>query len=263
MKYNKGSFVTVPNKNHLAGLEPYVQSVYFWICSYADEDGTCFPSRTTLAKNAGCSVKSVDRALELLSDRGFLSKKVRSSEKKKLTNLYQLMIMGGVASEGRQGSVSQSLGVASEGRIELKPILTKPKEMTISSKSSSSSKKDISSSRDTLDSEMEITRVPTDEMFGVPREVPVKAPHSPKNPSLLRLLGRFGDMCHSAIGVRPVPDKKGMAAIKFALNTGGLTEKRVIDLFEDWFDQRKPDEQLMSINAALSSNNINKFKLSN
>lgn len=128
MKYEKGSFITIPNKGHLAKLEPYIQSVYLWICSYADDDGLCFPSRTTLAKMAGCSVKSVDRALELLVEKKLLSKTTRKDREKNLTNLYQIEILawGGVSQS--LGGVSQSLGVASEGRTELYPVLTETTE---------------------------------------------------------------------------------------------------------------------------------------
>lgn len=135
------------------------------------------------------------------------------------------------------------------------------------SKSSPPSEGITSNTRKTLDSSQEITRVPQDELFGGPREVPVKAAPAPRDSAQNKLYwkvqGRFSDMCHSAFGARPVRDLKAFKAISFAMNRGGLSEKQIYSLFDDWFDQRKPDEQLMSISAALSSNNINKFKLNN
>ncbi len=126
MKYTKGSFLIVPNKSFIIGCEPQVQAVYLWVCNYADEEGCCFPSRQTLANNAGCSVKSVDRALEVLIEIGVLSKSTRKYGEKNLTNIYQILIGGSVPQS--LGGVPQSLGVASEGRTELNPFLTQPTE---------------------------------------------------------------------------------------------------------------------------------------
>lgn len=90
-----------------------------------------------------------------------------------------------------------------------------------------------------------------------------KEPRTPRNKAAFRLRGKFGDMCHAAIGTRPVADFKGYKACLFATGTGGLTEEQVEMLFTDWFDQRKPDEELISITRALSANSINTFKTHN
>lgn len=125
MKYAKGSFVQVPNIAHIASKEAYVQTVYLWICVHADEGGLCFPSRSTLATKAGCSVKSVDRAIEILCETGLLKKTTRKNEEKNLTNLYQIMLVEGLGSVSQSlGGVSETLGVATEGRTELYPIRT-------------------------------------------------------------------------------------------------------------------------------------------
>lgn len=133
--------------------------------------------------------------------------------------------------------------------------------------SSSPSSKELSNTDKTHDS-LEITREPQDEIFGGPRQKrdvkePKTSPDSAQKSTYWALQARFGDMCQSTVGTRPVRDLKAFRAISFAMNRGGLTEKQMIALFEDWFDQRKPDETLLSINAALSSSNINKFKIHN
>lgn len=131
-KYVKGSFLVVPNKEVFRGAEPYVQSVYFWICNYADSNGICFPSRTTIAFDAGCSVKSVDRALELLVIAELLIKQTRKDGEKNLTNIYQIALVDGGGSVPQSlPSVPQSLGVASEGRTELNPVLTQSTERLV------------------------------------------------------------------------------------------------------------------------------------
>lgn len=134
MRYAKGSFVIVPNKDYLPGLEPYIQAVYFWICSFADENGVCFPSRTTIAIRAGCSVKSVDRAIERLCLDQILRKETRKNEDKNLTNVYQIMIDPWGGDSQSPPRDSQSLGVGTDSRTELYPVLTQPTEISASAR---------------------------------------------------------------------------------------------------------------------------------
>lgn len=119
MKHEKGSFVLVPNKGHLIGMEAYAQCVFMWVCHFADERGECFPSRKTLARFAGCSISSVDRALGALEERGLLGREARTREGEKLTNLYHIVLLEG-------GTIPQRGGVPSEGRIELNPYELNP-----------------------------------------------------------------------------------------------------------------------------------------
>jgi DNA-binding MarR family transcriptional regulator len=47
--------------------------VYLAISRHASNDnGTCYPSRIRLAKRAGCSIRTVDRALGELEKRGYI-----------------------------------------------------------------------------------------------------------------------------------------------------------------------------------------------
>ena len=92
MKYEQGSFITVPSRNTLRGLHPTAQTIYMWLCSYANETGECFPSRSTLAKDARCSDRTVDEMLEILIEQGLLRKKGRADGDKQLSNLYTVMI---------------------------------------------------------------------------------------------------------------------------------------------------------------------------
>lgn len=125
MKYQKGSFITVPNKEALDGLMPFLQIVFLWICCYADDKGVCFPSRTTLARNSGCSLKTIDRAIEGLCNAGLLKKVKRIQDGKNLTNIYQIMLIESLSGVPESlPSVPQSLGVASHSRTELNPVLT-------------------------------------------------------------------------------------------------------------------------------------------
>lgn len=100
MKYRKGSFITLPNKEHLKGKPSEMQTIYLWICDHSDEDGECFPSRARLAREAGCGIRTVDKYLKQLVEDGFLSstqrKKAGTSEN--MSNLYQIMLLDALPS---------------------------------------------------------------------------------------------------------------------------------------------------------------------
>lgn len=94
MKYKKGTFVVVPNKEHLKGKPSEMQTIYFWLCDHSDEDGECFPSRSKIAKEAGCGIKTVDKYLKLLVDEGFLGieQRKKNGTKENMSNLYTLLL---------------------------------------------------------------------------------------------------------------------------------------------------------------------------
>jgi hypothetical protein len=110
MKYEKGSFVVIPNKQHLRGCPAEMQSIYFWICEHADNDGQCFPTRKTLARESGVNIKTLSKYIKLLVDRGFLSvvNRVNNFTKEKTSNLYQILLVdtkGGVGPKTDLGRV--------------------------------------------------------------------------------------------------------------------------------------------------------------
>jgi hypothetical protein len=83
IRYSKGSYVIVPNKETLAGLKPALQTVFMWVCSYSDDDGVCFPDRETLAKKAGVSIDTVDKTLAKLCDKKLLRKVPRDHDRRR------------------------------------------------------------------------------------------------------------------------------------------------------------------------------------
>lgn len=94
-KYEKGSFVVIPNKNHLKGKPSAMQSIYFWICEHADENGVCFPTRKMLAQEAGVEIKTLDKYLKQLVEEGFIiqSQRKKENSRENTSNQYQLMIL--------------------------------------------------------------------------------------------------------------------------------------------------------------------------
>ena len=94
MKYQRGTFNVVPNKEYLKGKPSVLQAVYFWIVDHANEEGECFPKRRTLAREAGCDVKTVDKYLKVLIEEDFLTKttRIKKGTKEFDSNLYQLLL---------------------------------------------------------------------------------------------------------------------------------------------------------------------------
>ena len=93
MRYEKGSFIVIPNKQIIKGQPPEVQSVYFWICEHSDEQGICFPSVTTLSNKSGVSKRKVYDCVLQLENLGIIKKTNRKNGKENMTNVYQVMII--------------------------------------------------------------------------------------------------------------------------------------------------------------------------
>lgn len=76
MRFKKGDYFIVPNREHLSGLDPQTQTVFMWLCARADNDGRCFPSFTNLEKTCGMSRPTISNRVEKLEKLGFIKKKV-------------------------------------------------------------------------------------------------------------------------------------------------------------------------------------------
>lgn len=126
MIYKKGSFTVIPNKEKLCGCPAEMQSIYFWICEHADNDGICFPTRKTIASEAGVNIKTLDKYLVLLVENCFLSKEVRkvSGKKHNTSNLYQILIIDSeVAPKTVLPSTENGATPSTENGAETIPII--------------------------------------------------------------------------------------------------------------------------------------------
>ena len=88
MKFSKWSFIIAPNKHTLKKEKPFVQSVYFWLCDFMDEDMSCFPSFQTLAEYAGCSRRTCIEAIKRLMEIWVVRKEPRYKNNEQMTNVY-------------------------------------------------------------------------------------------------------------------------------------------------------------------------------
>lgn len=112
-RYLKGDFITVPNKNAIKPLKATTQAVFMWIASYADDEGICFPSRKTIAKNCGVTVDTVDTHIKKLVDAGLLQKTARKDGKQNKTNIYQILIVTTYQAEKSDGGVAEKTTLGS------------------------------------------------------------------------------------------------------------------------------------------------------
>lgn len=135
MKYQKGSFITVPNSEALKGIHATAQCLFMWLCYHANQDGKCFPSRKRLAELCGASVDTIDKMTILLVEKNLIVKTIRKKdEKENKTNLYEVII-GGVAAENGHLAESNGEGVAAQIGSELNPLsLTQSTEDVVTQK---------------------------------------------------------------------------------------------------------------------------------
>lgn len=130
MKYKKGTFITVPNKAVLPGLKPNVQSVYLWLCSHIDDAGTCFPSWTTIAREAGICKRMVPKCIDELIAKDLLEKKNRYDKNGDLTsNLYTIKIANAPSLTRPVGQTMHEGGAAGAD-ITKSPYLNKEEDIS-------------------------------------------------------------------------------------------------------------------------------------
>ena len=85
-----------------------------------------------------------------------------------------------------------------------------------------------------------------------------------KNKIAIRIQQKFSELCKKNIGTTPILNIVSYKQSLFALNSGSLSEEIIYDLFDEWFTlPDKKDEQLISITQALSTFNINSYKIRN
>lgn len=95
MKYKKGTFTIIPNKDNLKGKPSEMQALYFWLCVHADDKGVSYPTKNTLTEEAGCSPNTTDKYIKQLADEGFvkITNRRRKGTKEFISNQYQLLIL--------------------------------------------------------------------------------------------------------------------------------------------------------------------------
>lgn len=92
-KYPSGNFFIVPNCIFKEGLKARDLAVYCYLFSRTDKKTfTCFPSRSTIAKNCNMTEPTVDEATKVLEDKGLISVTHRFDYNtgNRLSNIYTI-----------------------------------------------------------------------------------------------------------------------------------------------------------------------------
>lgn len=103
-------------------LDVYEFKAYAVIVRHANRDTqSAFPSLTTLTDKVGCGRKKIVQCIKSLEEKGYIQKVNRKDDQgNNLSNIYYVLPTPSVSeklvvSERNQGSVSEKLGVVSEG----------------------------------------------------------------------------------------------------------------------------------------------------
>ncbi|WAX72124.1 helix-turn-helix domain-containing protein [Gallibacterium anatis] len=103
-------------------LSGNLKLVFILMANYADEKDCCYPSQLTLARQAGLSVKTIQRVIEKLEELGFV-KTLRKGTGNK-SSLYQLIF----SFEGSQNVAPDNLPGSQNvhpGQSKCPPILSR------------------------------------------------------------------------------------------------------------------------------------------
>lgn len=101
------------------GLTIYEKMVYIVLIRHSDSESSCFPSRATISKKAGCSIATVKRTINSLEKKGLIKKinrKTKYGENE--SNLYfiastKARVYENLGSDRTDGRVYENLGVGS------------------------------------------------------------------------------------------------------------------------------------------------------
>lgn len=104
MKYQKGNFAVVPNIQHLHLLKPASVAVWVALCSFADDQGRCWPSISQLRERSGVSRRAIVNSISELEAKKFLSIQKFAGK----GNKYQLLGLNTSAKNAPVQSRSQS-----------------------------------------------------------------------------------------------------------------------------------------------------------
>lgn len=245
MKYAKGSFITVPSAG-LKGIGSGAQAVYLWLCDFSNRTGECFPSKGVLSELVGCSERSLDAYMEDLINAGLVIKEDRFIENRQTSNNYYLPVVdhGGVQILRGEGAESAG-GEGAESAHRTQPIeeLNTEKAETFVS---DSSEEDVEFNYDIDSDGEEFTRKVK------------KTPRERKDTTALRIVHVFQDRVREINPSVEVQVTKGYLLALTAMKS--LTEPQIYNLFDDWFADT-PDVDAVNIGGALSTFNINRFKV--
>lgn len=265
---DRGYFTIIPNYilNHSTGN---AQSLYLQLKRLAGEKGKAYPGYRYLEDKLSISHNTIKKEIKYLLEKGWIKDAgyvvVDTEGGPQKVRAFTIVDLWQINSDYYQRGVKIDTPLAKGGstrgvKIDTKEDPLKEDKYDDFAKAQSSPSKE--------DTEIHI---PTEEYTteaidedGNPIQGKWgKKPGAPKSPNIMAIQKKFADLAFKAGKIRPIIDMKGYKMIQFALNTGGLTEPQLLDLFDEWFSMNKPDEEIIQITRALSSSQINSYKARN
>jgi len=103
-------------------LKPLARFVLVLLAEHAGKDGTCWPSRRTLAELTGTSQPSIKRALRELESANFIRRLARHNESgAQTTSFIEILIVSGGHGRPRGGSAESPEGITGDPGAGSKP----------------------------------------------------------------------------------------------------------------------------------------------
>lgn len=201
---------------------------------------TVYAGNTYFATKLNCSERNVRMALEELEVLGLVRREIAGHSRE--------IFPGGSGASGEA-----EVGV---------PPRRKPGFHPMHSSIASNKKAEVDSEIDSDSSseEEDVSYVESDEDGNEIVRKKKKTNRERKDKTAQRLQHAFSEKAKVALGVGIQTTIGGYLRILEAMKTP-LTEEQIISLFDDWFDSNKPSEDLASLSACLSTNQINRFKV--
>lgn len=258
MKYKKGTFITVPNKELLRGLDPQSQTLYLWLNSYSNDEGECYPSIERLSHDCKMSKNTVLRRLRQLCKLKLITKQNQFIDNRQTTNLYTMELVEEGATE-RPPQCHRETPEGATERHRTKSIVTQSTELSYFSEEKLKSTKRESNNTNSLSKETEGGKteyevvLTNDEGDEIPQRKPKTGWDKEK-----AVEAQFAAECVK----RGLPKPSPVAFYLLATIRKGLkelTEEELPNFFTYWFDTALPDN-VLNVHSMFAGSTINRFR---
>jgi hypothetical protein len=242
-------FLIIPRQIYsdrsLAHLDREVFAVVYWMERM--RDGKCTAANKTIGDILGVEPRSIPRSLKRLEQKGYIKRGFGDSKKFNRSSIATTISFKQDTLFGHGGYDP----LVNRGRINTSNKDTQKTSFSVASKKKLKMNEDIS-----IDSNID------EDGNSLPaRGSRGKLPKVSKSKVAIGLQRTFVELCRQSLSTTPVMDTKGYFAVLFAMNKGGLSEKQILELFEEWFmNRRLSDEKIAQITWALSGSQITAYK---
>ena len=237
-------YAIIPAEVRYSDIPANAKLLYGEITALANKEGFCWASNIYFAKLYNVKERAITDWVKKLSDMGFIKSIVLNDNSRQV----YVSVKGSDNSLGGRRKITRGVG---ENSLYNNTYNTTDKK-------DFSKEKSLSSENDIPLNNTQVVKLGTDGDEVEKEEKSRKIPSS-----VLVINNQFRELCEKHIGEKPRLEigKQG-AIIKSALKV--LSESNIYDLFDWWFNdpqKGKEDYDLIQITQALSSYNIDKYKV--